>query len=74
MNDNNRIIFNTIVKYGELLVNIVLGVLIMRYILQALGSEDYGIYMVVAGVIAMFGVLSMSMSSAASRFMAVSRS
>ena len=70
MNDNNRIIFNTIVKYGELLVNIVLGVLIMRYILQALGSEDYGIYMVVAGVIAMFGVLSMSMSSAASRFMA----
>ncbi len=70
MNNNNRIIFNTVVKYVELLLNIVLGVLIMRYILQALGSEDYGIYMVVAGVIAMFGVLSMSMSSAASRFMA----
>lgn len=68
MDDNNRIVLNTIVKYSELLINIVLGVLIIRYILQSLGSEDYGIYMVVAGVIAMFGVLSTSMSSTAMRF------
>ncbi len=70
MNNNNRIIYNTLVKYSELLLSIILGVLIMRFILQSLGAEDYGIYMVVAGAIAMFSVLSGSMSSAAMRFMA----
>ncbi len=39
-----------------------------RVILNALGIEDYGIYNVVGGVVAMFGILSGSLSSAISRF------
>ena len=39
-----------------------------RVILSALGIEDYGIYNVVGGVVAMFGILSGSLSSAISRF------
>ena len=39
-----------------------------RVILKALGVEDYGIYNVVGGVVAMFGILSGSLSAAISRF------
>lgn len=70
MKDSNRIVFNTFVKYTELLCNLVIGVFVLRFVLQALGSEDYGIYTVTAGVIAMLGVLSSSMSSTSMRFMA----
>ena len=39
-----------------------------RVILQALGVEDYGIYNAVAGFVAMFSMVSSSMSGAISRF------
>lgn len=39
-----------------------------RVVLKALGVEDYGIYNVVGGVVAMFTMLSGSLSSAISRF------
>ena len=40
-----------------------------RVVLQALGVEDYGIYNVVGGVVAMFSLLSGSLSAAVSRFL-----
>jgi O-antigen/teichoic acid export membrane protein len=39
-----------------------------RVILNALGVEDYGIYNVVGGVVAMFSMISASLNSAISRF------
>ena len=39
-----------------------------RIILQTLGVEDFGIYNVVGGFVAMFAILSQSLSAAASRF------
>jgi O-antigen/teichoic acid export membrane protein len=39
-----------------------------RVVLATLGVKDYGIYNVVGGVIAMFGVVSGSISNAVSRF------
>ncbi|MBR5335637.1 MAG: lipopolysaccharide biosynthesis protein, partial [Bacteroidaceae bacterium] len=39
-----------------------------RVILNALGVEDYGIYNVVGGLVAMFSLLSSSLSSSTSRF------
>lgn len=39
-----------------------------RVILQVLGVEDYGVYQVVGGLVAMFSVISSSLSSAISRF------
>lgn len=40
-----------------------------RVVLQALGVEDYGIYNVVGGVVAMFSMISNSLSSSVSRFL-----
>jgi O-antigen/teichoic acid export membrane protein len=42
----------------------------VRVVLETLGAEDYGIYNVVAGVVAMFGFLSNAMAGATQRYLA----
>lgn len=51
-----------------MLLTIVVSLYTSRVVLNALGVEDYGIYNVVGGVVAMFNILSGSLSSAISRF------
>ena len=46
-----------------------IGLYTSRVILHALGVEDFGVYNVVGGFVALFAILSKSMSSAATRFM-----
>lgn len=72
MNDNKRIVFNTAVVYTQLVLSTLIGFFAVRFILQALGEEDYGIYLLVGGVVAMLNFLTTSMSSASTRFMAYS--
>lgn len=49
-------------------VILLIGLYTGRVILNALGVEDYGTYNVVGGVVAMFSILSSSLSSSISRF------
>ena len=72
MNDNKRIVYNTAVVYTQLVLSTIIGLFAVRFILQALGEEDYGIYLLVGGVVAMLNFLTTSMSSASTRFMAYS--
>ena len=69
MNNSSRAILNTAIVYIQLIINVILGLFITRFILQALGEEDYGIYTVVAGVVTMLNVLNSSMSNTAMRYM-----
>ena len=62
---------NTIVLYIRLLFTMAVQLYTSRLVLQALGVEDFGIYNVVGGVIAMLNFVNMSLSNANSRFMAV---
>lgn len=66
---NKRIARNTLVLYVRMLFLMVIGLYTSRVILLALGVEDFGIYNVVGGFVALFSVLSKSMSGAASRFL-----
>lgn len=66
--NNKRIAKNTFVLYCRTLVVLVVSLYTSRIILNALGVEDYGIYNVVGGVVAMFSVISGALSSAVSRF------
>lgn len=66
--NNKRIAKNTLLLYFRMLLTIVVSLYTSRVILNALGVEDYGIYNVVGGVVAMFNILSGSLSSAISRF------
>ena len=66
--NNKRIVKNTLLLYGRMLLMMVLSLFTSRVVLNALGVEDYGIYNVVGGVVAMFSILSSSLSSAISRY------
>lgn len=66
---NKRIAKNTIVLYMRTLFVMLVSLYTSRVILKALGVEDYGIYQVVGGVVAMFSVISSSLSNAISRFL-----
>lgn len=66
--NNKRIAKNTLLLYVRMLFMMLVSLYTSRIILNALGVEDFGIYNVVGGVVAMFSVLSGSLSAAISRF------
>ena len=67
-NNNKRIAKNTLLLYFRMLFMMVVSLYTSRVILNALGVEDFGIYNVVGGVVAMFNIISGSLSAAISRF------
>ena len=70
-NENKRIFLNTGIVYARLIVTTIIGLLTSRYVLQALGAHDYGLYSVVGGLIAMLGILSAAMQTTTRRFINV---
>lgn len=66
--NSKRLAKNTLLLYFRMILLVVVNLYTSRVILKALGVEDYGIYNVVGGVVAMFTILSGSLSSAISRF------
>ena len=67
--NNKRIAKNTIMLYIRMFISMLVGLYTSRVVLATLGVEDYGIYGVVGGVVAMMGFLNASMSGATSRFL-----
>lgn len=66
---SSRIAKNTLLLYMRMLLLMAIGLFTSRVILQTLGVEDFGTYNVVGGFVAMFTVISGTLSSAASRFL-----
>lgn len=68
---NKTIAINTIVVYARLFITTIIGLITSRYVLQVLGVSDFGLYNVVGGVIALFSVISGSLSTTTIRFLNV---
>lgn len=66
--NNKRIAKNTMLLYVRTMFTMVISLYTSRIILDTLGVDDYGIYNVVGGVVAMFAVISGSLSSSISRY------
>ena len=66
---NKRIAKNAVMLYLRMFLSMIVGFYTSRVVLDTLGVEDYGIYGVVGGVVAMIGFLNASMSGATSRFL-----
>lgn len=66
--NTKRIARNTILLYFRTLFTMLVTLYTSRVILNTIGIDDYGIYNVVGGFVAMFAVLSSSLSNAISRF------
>lgn len=66
--DNKRIAKNTLMLYGRMLFSMLVSLYTSRVVLNTLGVEDYGIYNVVGGFVAMFSLISGSLSASVGRF------
>lgn len=59
---------NTLLLYFRTIVVMIVTLYMSRLILDTLGVEDYGVYNVVGGTVAMFSVLTGALASSISRF------
>ena len=66
--NNKRIAKNTLMLYIRMLLIMAVNLYTSRVVLSALGVDDFGIYNVVGGLVAMFSVLSGSLSASITRF------
>lgn len=66
----SRIAKNTLMLYFRMLFTVGVSFYSSRVVLNILGVEDYGIYNVVGGIVALFAFLNSTMSGATSRFIA----
>ena len=68
VSSRKRIAKNTVFLYFRMLITMVVGLFTSRVVLNTLGVEDYGINNVVGGVVAMFSLISASISGSIGRF------
>ena len=72
MSDNSRIAKNTIFMYMRMAITMLVGLYASRVVLHVLGVDDYGLYNVIGGIIALFTVLNSALINTTSRFITVS--
>lgn len=70
--DNKRIAKNAILLYGRMILLLAVSLYTSRVVLFALGFEDYGIYNVVGGIVAMFSFINMALANSTSRYITFS--
>lgn len=64
----NRVIFNTGITYVKAVITSLISLYSTRLILNALGAEDFGLYNVVGGMIAMLAFLNAAMTTSTQRY------
>lgn len=69
MNAANRVAINTSVLYARMVITTGITLYTTRVVLNALGSTDYGIYNLVAGIVVMLSFLNTTMASSTQRFL-----
>lgn len=72
LDNNKRIAKNTFLLYFRMSLTMVVTLYTSRVILNVLGVEDFGIFNIVGGVIAMLSFLNGALSGASSRFITFS--
>lgn len=64
----DKVVLNTIILYIKMIISVILTLVSTRLVLSSLGATDYGIFNLLAGVIAMLSFLNVSMTIATQRF------
>ncbi|MEZ0130266.1 hypothetical protein AB9T88_11075, partial [Flavobacterium sp. LBUM151] len=68
MNSNDRIVFNTVVTYISSIISIFVLLYVTRTVLENLGSKDFGLNNVIAGVVSMLSFLGAAMATSTQRY------
>lgn len=69
--NNRRLAKNTAVLYCRMLFLMIVSLYTSRVVLNTLGVEDFGIYGVVGGLVAMASLITSSLSSSTTRFITI---
>lgn len=69
MNAVNKVALNTIILYAKMLITMGISLYSVRLVLDALGAVDYGIFNLIAGVIAMLSFLNAAMTISTQRYL-----
>lgn len=72
MNAPIKVFLNTIALYIKLFITVVVGLYLTRVVLDQLGVEDYGIYVLIGGVISLLSFLQTALSVSTQRYLSVS--
>lgn len=68
-NQNKRLVKNTLLLYVRMLLTMIISLYTSRIVLQTLGIEDFGIYNVIGGVVALCSFFNNSLSASTQRFL-----
>lgn len=71
MRTSVKVIFNTVILYIKVILSLVIALISVPLVLKALGASDYGLYNLVAGVVAMLAFLNNAMTVSSQRYMSV---
>lgn len=71
MKISTRVFFNTVVLYFKVILSLAIALVTVPLVLKSLGASDYGLYNLVAGVVAMLSFLNSSMTVSSQRYMSV---
>lgn len=71
MNDNKRIAKNSLILYTRLIIVSICSLFTTRYILKALGADDFGLFSVVGNIIVFMAIINTIMVSTSTRFITV---
>ena len=66
---STRVAFNTMILYAKMLITMGISLYSTRLVLNALGASDYGIFNLIAGVIAMLSFLNAAMTVSTQRYL-----
>ena len=72
MTQNRRILLNTLATYGRSVFGVLCGIFSTRWVLEALGQVDFGLYAVVGGMAIFLSFLNIQLAGAVSRYYAYS--
>lgn len=69
----DRVVINTGILYMKMILTVGISLYTTRAVLLALGQSDFGLYNLVAGVVALLSFLNAAMSTSTQRFLSVSQ-
>ncbi len=70
MNGNKRIAYNSVILFVRFCISTLIGLFASRFVLQALGASDFGLYNVIGGIVALLNVINATMVATTYRFIA----
>lgn len=71
MNGNKKIAVNTVILTIKLIISIVVSFVVSRLLLEALGVDNYGLYNVIGGIVAMLNLVGTSMVATSYRYLSI---